>query len=113
MRLSDLGNDPVISEQIPTSLGVGGTQTIGAPAQPGTQQGGQLGQQNPQTLQQNNPAMAAQTAKAQQDQKKQIQDQITQTEKQLQDLRKQLAQISWDFLSSALLNPALISSLWF
>lgn len=110
MRLSDLGNDPVIAEQIPTSLGVGGTQTIGAPVQPGAQQGSQLGQQNPQTLQQNNPALAAQTAKDQQERKKQIQDQISQTERQLQDLRKQLAQVSWDFLSLTSAKQELINS---
>jgi hypothetical protein len=91
MRITDLGNDPFIAEQIPTNIGapapMSATGQSGSPPQ-------QLGQSNPQTLQQNNPAMAAQAAKDQQDRKKQIQDQIRATEQQLANLRKQLAQVS-------------------
>lgn len=92
MRLFDITSDPVVAEQIPTSIGMGAPTA--APQQPGAQPAPTLGQQNPQTLQQTDPAAAAKMAKDQQDQKRQIQDQIAQTEKQLQDLRKQLAQIS-------------------
>ena len=91
MRLFDITSDPVVAEQIPTSIGAATTPGVATPQQPGMQQAQSLGQQ---TLQQTDPATAALAAKEQQERKKQIQDQISQTEKQLQDLRKQLAELS-------------------
>ncbi len=91
MRLFDIANDPIIAEQIPTSIGVSAAPGSVAPVNPATQQAQKVGQQ---TLQQTDPATAALAAKEQQEKKKLIQDQITQLEKQLQDLRRQQAQLS-------------------
>lgn len=86
MRLSDLANDPMVAEQIPTAIG--SQPAVPTMGQPGNQPTGQqLGQSSDQA---ENPAVAA---RQKQEHRRQLQDQIRQTEQQLQALRKQLAEL--------------------
>lgn len=86
MKLLDITSDPVLFEQVPTSVGVGAS-TLGA-QQPGVQQG------QPLSGQQMSPSTTALASRVQQEKRKQLQDQISQTERLLQDLRKQLADMT-------------------